>query len=177
MTSKGSPRGRATAARAQTSPPPATPTAPPEEAPPTVPTADEAAAAIADSTTSPVAAPVELPPVAPPEPEPLPLSIKHSTDVGVDLKPELHEGIVDAAGQPVDLATEFSRELVTGNLVYVQRRIFETYRLPGTQGGPPRLGLTLLLNAGTALPLEAADKLVKAQQKARAEKAKAAQSA
>jgi hypothetical protein len=93
--------------------------------------------------------------------------VKHSTDVGVALKPELHEGVVDDDGQPVDLATEFSLAVATGNLVHVRRRLFETYRLPGTDdGGELRLGKTLLLNAGAELPFEAADKLVKAQQRA-----------
>lgn len=111
----------------------------------------------------PPAAPLEAPPVPEPAPPALTLAQRTDTSTVTALTPHLHEGVVDVRGEPVDLADEFQLSVATGNIVVTKRALYETYRLPGSRPDKPQLGLTLLLNMGTALPIEAADRLVRRQ--------------
>lgn len=136
-------------------PDPMPPVPPPPPAPPGEP-------GDLDATVPPAAGPLSAPPVAVPRPPDVPEEVRNAPNA-VILKPRPAAGYVNAAGEPLDLATVFQKVLATGNTVRVTETVLEEYDLPGTTVR----GQTLKWTVGTILAKDKADALI-AEQKARA---------
>jgi hypothetical protein len=89
----------------------------------------------------------------------VPLGVLYAPGATVNARDPRHVGVVDENGDPLSLVDQFEQVNPTGNMVRTKRRLYETFRLPGTD----ELGTKLLLPSNQVLAKTVADQLIARQ--------------